>query len=274
MSRLILKEINKNINARCVNLLFSAYGTITDIKIFKSRNGTSRNFCFIGFSETESAKKAIQNLNKAFIENKKITVEEAIPKLYKKNLKTNEMNIYEEKNKTYLLKDIPILSNSNENAFETGILFIRNIPMSCKLYELETLFRNFGYLEFIKMSNKKEKKKYSKYAYIKFGLPECATTAAVYLDGKIFQGRILHIINRYQLLKNIHKYTSFSSFNSFKQIKNNTDFKKFFNHKSWFSLFIPENKIVKNILSDFGNTRDLILNYKHLKINIQYLYFY
>ena len=253
MSRLIIKELSKNIDEKYLHLLFSAYGIITDIKIIKNKDGKLRNFCFIGFLQSESAKKAIHNMNGSFIFNKKITIEEALPKLKEKTISFKKKNID--------------LIKLTENICETGFLFVRNISDSCKIHELETLFQNFGYLDFIRMPIKKNNQIFSTYAYVKFGLPECAINAGIFLDGKIFQGRILHIVSGYKLFRNIYKNIEKTNFKKFQTIKSSFEFKSFFNHKSWFLLFIPEPKIIQNICTKFGNTNNVISNYKHLKIN-------
>jgi multiple RNA-binding domain-containing protein 1 len=253
MSRLIIKDLNKNINEKYLYLIFSAYGIITDIKILKNKNGKLRNFCFIGFLKLESAKNALLHMNGSFLLNKKIVIEEALPKLNQITISSKNKNL-----------DLIKLS---ENICETGFLFVRNISDSCKIQELETLFRNFGYLDYVKMPIKKNNQSFSTYAYVKFGLPECAINAAIFLDGKIFQGRILHIVSGYKLFKNLYKNIEKTNFKKFHAIKSIIEFKNFFNHKSWFLLFIPEPTIIQSICAKFGETKNIVSNYKHLKIN-------
>jgi multiple RNA-binding domain-containing protein 1 len=253
MSRLIVKGLTKNIDEKKLFSLFSNHGTITDLKLFKNKNGSIRNYFFIGFLEKESSKKIIQTFDGAFISNQKITIEEALPKF------SNEI--------TPIFTKKDFLFQSTENVSETGLLFVRNIASSCKINELYILFSKFGYLEFIKMPFKSVKNILSIYAFIKFSLPECAVKAAMILDGKIFKGRILHIISGYKLFSNLNKNTEISNFNKFKKIKFNLQYNNFFNHKSWFSLFIPETAIFKCLFAKFGKANNLISNYNHLKMN-------
>nr|UXY87695.1 polyadenylate-binding protein [Cryptomonas curvata] len=252
MSRLIIKGLTKNINEKKILLLFSNYGIITDLKIFKNKNGTIKNYFFIGFLEKSAAKKAIQEKNGAFICNQKILIEEALPKSNIHKLFMSE--------KKYSFKSI-------ENVSQTGLLFVRNLPSLCKVNELDSLFSKFGHLEFIKMPFKRIKTTFSAYAFIKFSLPECAINAAVILDGKIFQGKILHIISGYKFFTKIYRNKEKSNFDLFKRIKFNLQYKTLFNHKSWFLLFIPETAIFKCLFSKFGTATNLISNYNHLKIN-------
>ena len=87
------------------------------------------------------------------------------------------------------------------------------------------------------------------------------------LDGKVFQGRILHIISGLNLFSGISKNIEKSNFSKFKKIRINFQYKNMSNHKSWFLLFIPENTIFNSIFSKFGNDANLISNTNHLKIN-------
>ena len=250
MSRLIVKGLTKNINEKNLFLFFSNYGFITDVKIFKKKNGTIKNYFFVGFSDKNLAKKVIQELNKTFINNQKMIVEEAMPKT-NINMSNISKNIF----------------RSTEIISETGLLFVRNIPFSCKIYELDTLFSKFGFLEFIKLPFKKIKTSFSTYAFIKFILPECAIKAAMILDGKVFQGRILHIVSSFKLFTNLCKNIKQSNFDKFKKIKLNLQYNNFLNHKSWFLLFVPEVAIFKCLFCKFGKTTNLISDYNHLKIN-------
>jgi RNA recognition motif-containing protein len=259
MSRLIVKELTKNINEHILNGIFSSYGKITDIKIFKNKIGKSRNFCFIGFSDPESAKKAIQSVNGTFIQKKKVIVCEALPNSNKVNTERKKSTCFQYKKKDSV--------TFTEDLSETGILCIKNIPNSCKIGEIKSLFENFGHLEFIKIPSKKNKN-FAKCAYLKFILPEYAINAAIHLDGTIFQGRIIQIVSGYKHFKNNCISTHNSMFNAFKEINQNLEFKKFLNHKSWFLLFIPQHVIIDNMVLKFGNTRNLISDYKRLNISI------
>ena len=51
MSRIIVKNLPKNINENDIKKHFSVKGDVTDVKIMKKENGKSRNFCFVGFRD-------------------------------------------------------------------------------------------------------------------------------------------------------------------------------------------------------------------------------
>ena len=142
MSRLIVKGLTKNIDEKNINFLFSKYGTITDIKTFRNKNNNIKNYFFIGFSDKESAKNAINNINGVFINTQRVSIEEARP-----NYNKDTISMYK-RNST--------MFKSTEYISETGILFVRNISTICSIDKLESLFSKFGYIEYIKMSKKKK----------------------------------------------------------------------------------------------------------------------
>ena len=74
-TRIIVKNLPKNITEEEIKKHFSQKGIITDIKIMHKENGQSRNFCFIGFKNENSAKEAIKYFNQTYLKTMKITVE-------------------------------------------------------------------------------------------------------------------------------------------------------------------------------------------------------
>ena len=99
-TRIIVKNIPKNIKEEQLKKHFSQKGEITDIKIMKKENGQSRNFCFIGFKDEKSAKDSVNYFNQTYINTSKISVEivklQGDPSLKKKGFK-GETN-YNKKN--------------------------------------------------------------------------------------------------------------------------------------------------------------------------------
>ena len=96
MSRIIVKNLPKNINENDIKKHFSVKGEVTDVKIMKKDNGKSRNFCFVGFRDENSAKDAVNYFNKTFLKTSKIDVEiakiQGDPSLKKNKGKKNKFN--------------------------------------------------------------------------------------------------------------------------------------------------------------------------------------
>ena len=74
-TRIIVKNLPKNITEDEIKKHFSQKGIITDVKIMHKENGQSRNFCFIGFKTENSAKDAVKYFNQTYLKTMKITVE-------------------------------------------------------------------------------------------------------------------------------------------------------------------------------------------------------
>ena len=129
-TRIIVKNIPKNIKEEQLKKHFSQKGEITDIKIMKKENGQSRNFCFIGFKDEKSAKDSVKYFNQTYINTSKILVEiaklQGDPSLKKKgikekknynknnNIKDNDNNEIETKESK--IKKILELSNKTKNS--------------------------------------------------------------------------------------------------------------------------------------------------------------
>ena len=100
-TRIIVKNIPKNIKEEQLKKHFSQKGEITDVKIMKKENGQSRNFCFIGFKDEKSAKDSVKYFNQTYINTSKILVEiaklQGDPSLKKKGIK--EKKNYNKKNR-------------------------------------------------------------------------------------------------------------------------------------------------------------------------------
>ncbi|KAL1517600.1 hypothetical protein ABEB36_001341 [Hypothenemus hampei] len=75
MSRLIVKNLPKIITEEKLRELFNPNGTITDIQLKYTKQGTFRRFGFIGFQNEEEADRAVQALNNTFINTSKISVD-------------------------------------------------------------------------------------------------------------------------------------------------------------------------------------------------------
>nr|XP_022340473.1 probable RNA-binding protein 19 [Crassostrea virginica] len=77
MSRLIVKNLPKKIKEEKLRSMFGAVGTLTDCALKYTKEGTFRNFAFIGYSSEIEADQAIKQFNKTFINASRIYVEKA-----------------------------------------------------------------------------------------------------------------------------------------------------------------------------------------------------
>jgi len=79
MSRVIVKNLPKTITEDRLIKHFSSHGTVTDVKLMKTKDGVFRKFAFVGFQNDDESHKAMGFFNKTFIDSSKIVVESAIP---------------------------------------------------------------------------------------------------------------------------------------------------------------------------------------------------
>ncbi|KAF2207265.1 hypothetical protein CERZMDRAFT_71649 [Cercospora zeae-maydis SCOH1-5] len=73
-------------------------------------------------------------------------------------------------------------------------LFVRNLPYDVKYEDLEAQFEPFGNLEQIHIPLDKTSGAAKGFAYVQYTDPDSAERALVELDGRIFQGRLMHIL--------------------------------------------------------------------------------
>lgn len=74
MSRVIIKNLPKQISEDEIRKIFSKKGSITDVKL-KYKNGEFRRFGFIGYENEEDAEIACNFFNNTFVKHSRITVE-------------------------------------------------------------------------------------------------------------------------------------------------------------------------------------------------------
>ena len=129
-TRIIVKNLPKNITEEELKKHFSEKGAVTDVKIMFKEDGKSRNFCFIGFKDEQSAKNAVKYFNNTFLKTMKISVEiakvQGDPSLKKngkkqKNSKNKDKNndnneAEEPETKQSKIKKILELSKNTKNA--------------------------------------------------------------------------------------------------------------------------------------------------------------
>lgn len=77
MSRIIVKNLPKGVNEEEIRKVFAVKGTVTDVKVMKTKDGKERNFCFVGFKDDNMAKEAIKYFNGTYIRTTKVVVEAA-----------------------------------------------------------------------------------------------------------------------------------------------------------------------------------------------------
>ncbi|KAJ3326012.1 hypothetical protein HDV06_002397 [Boothiomyces sp. JEL0866] len=76
-SRIVVKNLPKYITSERLKKHFGAKGTITDIKLVKTKDGVSRRFAYIGYKTDQQGLDAVEYFNKSFIDTCQIEVQVA-----------------------------------------------------------------------------------------------------------------------------------------------------------------------------------------------------
>jgi multiple RNA-binding domain-containing protein 1 len=138
-----------------------------------------------------------------------------------------------------------------ETLLETGRLFVRNLSYLCTEDDLRNLFERFGPLTDVHLSISKETRKPKGFAYILYMIPEHAVKAYAELDGKIFQGRLLHLIaampkREIKPVQNAASATStMTSSSTYKQKREQARKEMCHSEFNWNSLFMNSNTIAE-----------------------------
>jgi len=147
---------------------------VEDIRFAVNEQGKRSGYAFVDFPNSRLAKKAMK---KDRGEMKGRYIELFLAPHKQKNEKSD-------KNLTAEPADVS----------DTGRLFLRNLSYTCREEDLQELFSTYGTLVEVHMPIDKNSNKSTGFAFVTFMMPEHAMKAWQDLDGKIFQGRILHII--------------------------------------------------------------------------------
>eukprot|EP01018_Ginkgo_biloba_P026341 Gb_17564 [translate_table: standard] len=153
-----------------------------------------------------------------------------------------------------------------ENAIETGRLFVRNLPYSASEDDLVELFSKYGEISQVHLVVDKGTKCSKGFAYVLYMLPESAVRALEELDKSIFQGRLLHVMPAKQQPpapeKLLSRATGGQAMNKFKQERE--DQRKASeasgDTRAWNSLFMHPDTIAENVARKYGISKSDLLN--------------
>ncbi|KAH0834129.1 hypothetical protein J3R83DRAFT_11419 [Lanmaoa asiatica] len=200
MSRLIVKNLPPDLTPERLRKHFerrgAPSGTITDIKVARKQDGTSRRFAFVGFKTDKEAAAARDWFDRTFIDSARInvTIVEGIkdaptPRPNKRRRLTDEDG---SSNKS---TEPPVLDDTvKETIQRTSRLFLRNLAFSCADNDLLALFRPFGEIAQVHIPLDPGSRQSKGLAYVTFAQSSSALAAYEGLDKKSFQGRLLHIL--------------------------------------------------------------------------------
>ncbi|XP_038059469.1 probable RNA-binding protein 19 [Patiria miniata] len=151
------------------------------------------------------------------------------------------------------------LESSDEPIGETGRLFVRNLPYVCQEEDLETLFSKYGPLTEVNLPIDPLTKKIKGFAFITFMMPEHAVKAFTDLDGKTFQGRLLHILPGKEK-KTAEAEGGDREGSSYKNQKKAKEKARSGSSHNWNSLFIGSDAVAEAIAQKYQTTKSQVLD--------------
>jgi RNA recognition motif-containing protein len=179
----------------------------------------------------------------------------------KKQNKSNE-SLPKEDNKEES-KNREIDDDDDEN-FENGRMFIRNLCYTCKEEDLEKLFAPYAPLVEVNIPIDNFSKKPKGFAYVTCMFPEKAIKAFNDLDGTIFQGRMLHIIPAKSKREDVEDENAHKTF---KNKKDEELKKKSQSSHNWNSLFINQNSVANLMASRYNVDKSELFDVHSTKNN-------
>lgn len=155
-----------------------------------------------------------------------------------------------------------VTKDANEE-FQSGRLFVRNLPYAATEDELAELFSKFGNIAELHLVLDKETKRSKGFAYILYSDPEAAAKALEELDYSIFQGRLLHVLPaKAKHASQNQDHMSEGKAKPFKQ-KREEERKASEaggNTRAWNSLFMRADTVVENLARKYGVSKSDFLD--------------
>ncbi|PKU63671.1 putative polyadenylate-binding protein [Dendrobium catenatum] len=176
-TNLYMKNLDQDITEELIELKFSEYGKIFNVKIAKDEAGNSRGFGFVNFENPEDAKKAVEAMNGLRLGSKKLYVARAQKK--DERLQILQHTFEEKRNEQ-------IRNNMASN------LYIKNIDDCVDDNALWEYFSQCGTVASAKVMHD-EKGNSKGFGFVCYTTPEEASNAVNTLHGSMFHGKPLYV---------------------------------------------------------------------------------
>lgn len=210
---------------------------VEDIRFPINKAGKRTGYAFVDFKNTQDMGKAMQK--------------------DKEKMKGRYIELFEAPHKDSNVKKFKKESwKVTEDVSDTGRLFLRNLSYTCREEDLQELFSKYGDLVEVQLPIDKNSNRSTGYAFITFMMPDHAMKAWTELDGKIFQGRILHIIPG--KAKNEEKDNLNEG--SYKKKKEAEKKALSSNAHNWNSLFLGQNAVADVIAERLNKSKSDVLD--------------
>ncbi|KAK1583281.1 hypothetical protein Q3G72_022445 [Acer saccharum] len=157
------------------------------------------------------------------------------------------------------------MKDEQDEVFDSGRLFVRNLPYTTTGDELRELFSKYGNVSEVHIVVDKDTKRSKGIAYILYTLPESASRAIDGLDNSTFQGRLLHVMPARHKNSSQKQETGISTSQGSKTLKQRREEERKAaeasgDTKAWNSLFMRSDTVVENIARKHGVSKSDLLD--------------
>ncbi|RCN52420.1 putative bacteriochlorophyll 4-vinyl reductase [Ancylostoma caninum] len=222
------------------------------IKAMKIVTNETTAAAFVTFNRPPDVRRVLQR-NQEYIGGYRLTISKVKPE--------------EEEDGAQGQEEVETVSRESEEAkireqiLETGRLFVRNLPFTTKEEDLHFLFKKFGEIAETQVIVDKKTGMCKGFAIVDFVFPESAVAAYSSSDGKIFKGRMLHIIPGSEKREKHDKEKTVgnekTSYKKEKMAKLKANAGK---THSWNALFLGPNAIADTLAEKLGVEKGELLN--------------
>ncbi|KAK5580992.1 hypothetical protein RB653_001019 [Dictyostelium firmibasis] len=164
-------------------------------------------------------------------------------------------------------------TKEDENVGESGRIFVRNLSYSTKEEDLEKVFSKFGKISEIHIPIDYDTKKSKGMAFILYLIPENAVQALNEMDGKVFQGRLIHVLpgkaapaKQFSEGKENGGAEGLSSYKSEKEQKQKSASGSTHN---WNALFMRSDAIVSSLAERYKMTQGQLLDPNQMDLAVR-----
>lgn len=197
-----------------------------------------KGIAYLGFKKEKEMKQAL-NKHRSFMAGHKVEV----TRYLKKALPQKTWKRYED------------LGDPAESLADTGRIFVRNLSYMATEDDIEALFKKYGPLSQVHLSMDKVTRKPKGFAFVTFMFPEHAIKAFTELDGKLLQGRLLHLLPA----KPMSEEKDVEGPMSFKDKKAAEEKKSSGSGHNWNTLFLGANALADVMAERYNTSKQELL---------------
>ncbi|XP_055002947.1 probable RNA-binding protein 19 [Sorex araneus] len=147
-----------------------------------------------------------------------------------------------------------------EDLADSGRLFVRNLPYTSSEEDLQGLFSAYGPLSELHYPIDSLTKKPKGFAFVTFMFPEHAVKAYAEVDGRVFQGRMLHVLPA--TIKKEPGEEAGAGTSSYKKQKEQKEKAASSSSHNWNTLFMGPNAVADAIAQKYSATKSQVFDHE------------